>query len=262
MMAISRRRFIQSAATVTVANLLPRQLHSLSTAGSTRRLVMVHLRGGCDGLNLVVPHFDPNYYALRPTISIPRERVIDLDGRFGIHPALAALKPLWDNKSLAVFHAVGSPTRISGHVEAEAFVEHCILPCAEAGVAVETVELEGWDTHCSQGACSGRFSERARDFAEVLAGLWRRFENEQSYTMLIAVSEFGRSVAGNARGGTDHGHAGVVFLLGSPIKGGRVYGDWPGLLNPYFQPTTDLRSIFAQILKSPGILKPTSPALV
>src|SRR5436305_5681260 len=78
-----------------------------------RVLVAIFQRGAADGLNIVVPHGDPEYYKLRPTIGIPRpaaglapeDAVIDLDGRFGLNPALAPLKPLWDAKRLGIVHA-------------------------------------------------------------------------------------------------------------------------------------------------------------
>jgi uncharacterized protein (DUF1501 family) len=247
-MAISRRQFIHSATAVAAAHLLPSEVHSLSSAGRTRKLVVVHLRGGCDGLNLVVPHFDPDYYALRPTINIPRDRVIDLDGRFGFHPELSPLKPLWDSKQLAVVHAVGSPNKISGHFAAQRFVEGC-LPCSQVAGEVEDVELEGWDIHYSQGSSSGRFAEHAREFAETLVDLWKRAKQEQSDVIIVALSEFGRSVAENARGGTDHGHAGAMLVLGSHLQGGRVYGTWPGLRDQCLQVTTGLQTIFSEILQ-------------
>src|SRR5262245_24093401 len=86
------------------------------TAGGRRKtLVTVFQRGAVDGLNVVVPYGEKDYYSLRPTIAIPRPKsgdadsVIDLDGHFGLHPALAAFKPLWDSKRLAIVEAVGSP---------------------------------------------------------------------------------------------------------------------------------------------------------
>ena len=72
-------------------------------------LVCLFQRGAVDGLNMIVPHGEELYYRERPRIAVPRGQVVDLDGHFGLHPALAALKPLWDNKSLAAVHAVGSP---------------------------------------------------------------------------------------------------------------------------------------------------------
>ena len=61
----------------------------------TKRLVVMFQRGAADGLNIVVPHAEPQYYAMRPSINIPRKAVIDLDGFFGLHPSLAPFQPLW-----------------------------------------------------------------------------------------------------------------------------------------------------------------------
>src|SRR3989475_12194021 len=68
---------------------------------------------------MIVPHGDPLYYEERPRIAVPQETVVDLDGHFGLHPSLAPLKELWDNKSLAAIHAVGSPDSTRSHLDAE-----------------------------------------------------------------------------------------------------------------------------------------------
>ncbi len=80
-------------------------------------------RGALDGLNMVVPHGDPIYYRERPRIAVPEKDVVDLDGYFGLHPQLAPLKPLWDNKSLAVLHAIGSPDSSRSHFDAQDYME-------------------------------------------------------------------------------------------------------------------------------------------
>src|SRR6266487_2460472 len=80
-----------------------------STALSRPILVCLFQRGAVDGLNMIVPHGDPLYYRERPRIAVPGTDVVDLDGYFGLHPRLAALKPLWDSKRLAAIHAIGSP---------------------------------------------------------------------------------------------------------------------------------------------------------
>jgi len=67
-----------------------------ATELANKRLVVVFQRGAADGLNIVVPHGEAAYYALRPSINIPRQQVLDLNGFFGLHPSLASLKPLWD----------------------------------------------------------------------------------------------------------------------------------------------------------------------
>src|SRR3989449_757396 len=69
-------------------------------------LVCLFQRGAVDGLNMIVPHGDPIYYQERPRIAVPEKDVLDLDGYFGLHPGLAALKPLWEAKTLAAIHAI------------------------------------------------------------------------------------------------------------------------------------------------------------
>ncbi len=90
-------------------------------------LLCVFLRGAADGLNIVVPHGDPEYYRLRPSIAVPRPGpsggVLDLDGRFGLHPRLAPLKAAYDAKQLALITAVGSPHPTRSHFEAQDYME-------------------------------------------------------------------------------------------------------------------------------------------
>jgi uncharacterized protein (DUF1501 family) len=102
---------------------LARALAAGETAGRRKVLVAIFQRGAADGLNIVIPHADPLYYPLRPTIAIPRRRVIDLDGFFGLHPALAPLKPVFDQKRLAVVHAAGSPDPTRSHFDAQDYME-------------------------------------------------------------------------------------------------------------------------------------------
>jgi uncharacterized protein (DUF1501 family) len=92
-----------------------------------RKLIVVMLRGAVDGLNVVAPYGDSNYTQLRPTIAIARpgqeNGAIDLDGYFGMHPALAPLQPLWDQKKLAFIHASGSPDPTRSHFDAQDYME-------------------------------------------------------------------------------------------------------------------------------------------
>ena len=94
-----------------------------STTLSRPILVCLFQRGAVDGLNMIVPHGDPIYYRERPRIAVPEKDVLDLDGYFGLHPRLAALQPLWDSKSLAVIHAVGSPDATRSHFDAQDYLE-------------------------------------------------------------------------------------------------------------------------------------------
>jgi uncharacterized protein (DUF1501 family) len=84
-----------------------------------KRMVVIFQRGAADGLNVVVPHAEQSYYQMRPTIAIPKQNVIDLDGFFGLHPAMSAVKPLWDQGHLAIVHAAGSPDPTRSHFDAQ-----------------------------------------------------------------------------------------------------------------------------------------------
>src|SRR5207249_8783670 len=86
-------------------------------------LVCLFQRGAVDGLNMIVPHGDPVYYRERPRIAVPERDVLDLDGYFGLHPRLAALKPLWDSKCLAAIHAIGAPRVVRSHFDAQEDME-------------------------------------------------------------------------------------------------------------------------------------------
>ena len=106
------------------------QRAALAAAPRKKVLVAIFQRGAADGLNIVVPHGESHYYDLRPTIFVPRptaaaagDCAIDLDGFFGLHPSMSALKPLWDNKRLAIVHAAGSPDPTRSHFDAQDYME-------------------------------------------------------------------------------------------------------------------------------------------
>ena len=100
-------------------------------AGANRKKILVAIfqRGAADGLNVVVPFGEKRYYELRPTLSVAdpsgksESAAIDLDGFFGLHPALSPLKPLWDAKSLSFIHASGSPDTTRSHFDAQDYME-------------------------------------------------------------------------------------------------------------------------------------------
>ena len=91
--------------------------------GTKKTLVCIFQRGAVDGLNMVVPYGDRLYYRERPRIAVPEKSVVKLDGYFGLHPALEPLKPLWDNKSLSIVHAVGSTDTTRSHFDAQDYME-------------------------------------------------------------------------------------------------------------------------------------------
>src|SRR5215469_4741924 len=134
----TRRVFLRNSALAMVGAgsaplWLQRALYA-SDAPSPRKKILVAIfqRGAADGLNIVVPHGESAYYALRPTIAIPRptsaadrvqDAAIDLDGHFGLHPSLAPLKPLYDQGHLAIVDAVGSPDATRSHFDAQDYME-------------------------------------------------------------------------------------------------------------------------------------------
>ena len=130
-MTISRRVFVKAGGLTLVSlGLDPLFLARAAFAarqpvGPSARPVLVCLfqRGAVDGLNMIVPHGEPEYYQERPRIAVPAKDVVDLDGHFGLHPSLAPLKELWDNKSLAAIHAIGSPDATRSHFDAQDYME-------------------------------------------------------------------------------------------------------------------------------------------
>src|SRR5271168_564328 len=126
---ITRRVFLGNGAlavvgTATVPAFLARAAYGAAETGlGNKRLVVIFQRGAADGLNIVVPHGERAYYAMRPSINIPRNSVIDLDGFFGLHPSLSAFQPLWKQRHLAIVHAAGSPDPSRSHFDAQDFME-------------------------------------------------------------------------------------------------------------------------------------------
>ncbi len=135
----------------------PDLLHQFASAatltggyGRKKVLVTIFQRGAVDGLNMVVPHGESEYYNLRPTIAVPKpgktDGAVDLDGHFGLHPSLQALEPFWKNKSLAIVDAVGSPDNTRSHFDAQDYME--------SGTPGNKGTKDGWLNRVLQGAAS------------------------------------------------------------------------------------------------------------
>jgi uncharacterized protein (DUF1501 family) len=132
---ITRRCFITQASLGTIAACSSVFGHQWLAFGAapdhrSKRLVVIFLRGAVDGLNVVVPYQEPDYYRYRSSIAIPQagqpDGVLDLDGRFGLHPSLAPILPLWQQKSLAFVHASGLHAVDRSHFDAQFFMERGI----------------------------------------------------------------------------------------------------------------------------------------
>ncbi len=128
-MMLSRRLFIRAGGLALVSfGADPLFLDKAAWAlrrpgGRSPVLVCLFQRGAVDGLSMIVPHGESSYYQERPRIAIPMNQVIDLDGHFGLHPALAGLEPLWRNGSLAAIHGIGSPDSTRSHFDAQDYME-------------------------------------------------------------------------------------------------------------------------------------------
>lgn len=113
----------------------------------------------------------------------------------------------------------------------------------------------GWDTHVNQGAAKGQLANRLASLGEGLNALALGLGDALQDTVIVVVSEFGRTVRQNGTGGTDHGRANVMWLLGGPVAGGQVLGDWPGLARSALTDgrdlavTVDFRQVLTPLLQ-------------
>src|SRR6267378_4371970 len=328
-MKVSRRVFVKSGGVAMIGmSTIPVFLQRAVAATpmpNKKKLIVLFQRGAADGLNIVVPFGEENYYRIRPTIAIPQPRrggeaaAIDLDGFFGLHPGLAPLEPLFKKQQLAIVHAAGSPDNTRSHFDAQDFMESGtpgvkatddgwlnralrdlpadkyaaeksaldkpafraiglgqslprILSGKEPAVAVKTLkaadpthytpaananyprgrfgdslkqlaqlikanlgvqvafaDIGGWDHHVNEGSTQGQIANVLGDFSQSIAAFWTDLGDLGEDTVVVTMSEFGRTARENGNHGTDHGHANVMFVLGGPVKGGKVYGRWPGL---------------------------------
>ncbi len=128
--ATSRRGFLRGLAAVTGAGVVTAvdgsvvtQTSYAATGTSDAVLVVLSMRGGADGLSLVVPHGDPAYYAARPRIGVPSASLVAKDGMFGLHPRLKPLLPLWNEGRLAAVQATGMQSPNRSHFAAMEIVE-------------------------------------------------------------------------------------------------------------------------------------------
>ena len=128
------------------------------------------------------------------------------------------------------------------------------LAKAEVGLEIACIDLGGFDTHAGEGSLEGALSGLLAGLAQGMAALYTDVRDTHRKVTLIAMSEFGRRVAENASGGTDHGHGNVLFTLGQAVNGGKVYTDWPGLSpEKLYGPgdldvTIDFRDVLAELV--------------
>jgi len=354
------------------------------TGGKRKTLIAIFQRGAVDGLNMIVPFGESNYYSVRPGIAIPKpdagnaESAVNLDGFFGMHPQMTAFKPLWDSKRLAIVHAAGSPDNTRSHFDAQDYMEsatpglkstrdgwlnrylqfkedkdHSLFRAvaitktmprvlqgpapavamssiaefgiragkssaemqsgfeamyarkvndslvdmgretfeavnflkqanpgqykaengaeyprnpfgnsllqiaqlikADVGLEVAFTDIGGWDTHVNQGNSRGQLANLLGQFSSGIAALYQDLGQRMDDVVILTMSEFGRTVRENGNRGTDHGHANAMFVMGNSVRGGKVYGRWPGLKDDQLNEgrdlalTTDFRDVFGEI---------------
>ncbi len=382
----SRRLFLrQGAMALVTLGFAPSFVSRIAaeSAGRRKRLIVVFQRGAVDGLNMVVPFGEADYYRARPNISIARpggaDGAIDLNGFFGLHPRMSSLKPLWDRGELAVVHATGSHDTTRSHFDAQDYMESATpgvkstkdgwlnrylsgtgnrepgtgnplrgvavtkqmprslqgaapalaigstedftvadmsartsfeeiyaaaqsdkalrgtageafdamktlanktagqyrpangasyprspfgqamqeiarLATSDVGLEIAFAESTQWDHHVNEGAATGQIANRLDDFSRGITALAGDLGDRMADTVILTMSEFGRAVAENGSRGTDHGHGNAMFVIGGSVKGGQVYGKWPGLaVNDRYEGrdlavTTDFRDVFGEVV--------------
>src|SRR5437016_4442896 len=123
---------------------------------------------------------------------------------------------------------------------------------ANLGVEVAFADIGGWDHHVNEGSVQGQIANLTREFSQAIAAFWTDLGDLGEDTVVVTMSEFGRTARENGNRGTDHGHANVMFVLGGPVKGGKVYGRWPGLHQEQLYEgrdlavTTDFRQVLSE----------------
>jgi len=136
----------------------------------------------------------------------------------------------------------------------QALQEIARLAKSDVGLEIAFAESTQWDHHVNEGAANGQIANRLNDFSNGIAALAQDLGDRMADTVILTMSEFGRAVQQNGGGGTDHGHGNAMFLIGGPVKGGKVYGQWPGLKPEQryegrdLAVTTDFRDVFGEVI--------------
>ena len=134
-----------------------------------------------------------------------------------------------------------------------------------AGLEVAFAEVGGWDNHVNEGGVTGQLAARLKDFGDSLAAFHKDMGDRMADITVLTMSEFGRTARENGNRGTDHGHAHAMFVLGGAVRGGKVYGKWPGLREDQLHEgrdlalTTDFRDVFAEVaMRHLGVQNPAN----
>jgi uncharacterized protein (DUF1501 family) len=161
-------------------------------------------------------------------------------------------------EAMKTLRTIGTPYRPAAQYPrspfGQALQEIARVAKADIGLEVAFAESNNWDHHTNEGGTDGQIAQRLDDLANGLAALSADLGERMSDTVILTMSEFGRTAAENGNRGTDHGHGNAMMILGGPVKGGRIYGRWPGLKpDQRFEGrdlaiTTDFRDVFHEVV--------------
>jgi uncharacterized protein (DUF1501 family) len=227
---------------VALAGQLPRSLQGLAPALAIGQIGQFGIRAG-QATEMVQASFESEYAAAA-------DKVLNRTGgqAFDAIRMLKAADP-------AKYQAEnGAEYPRSGYGEALRQIAQLVK--ADVGLEVAFAETGGWDTHVNQGASAGQLGTRLDDFGRGIAALVRDLGDRMGDIVILTMSEFGRAVAENGNRGTDHGHGNAMLIIGGQnVRGGKVYGRWPGLAREQrydgrdLAVTTDFRSVFAEVVR-------------
>jgi uncharacterized protein (DUF1501 family) len=226
---------------VALAPQMPRALQGLEPALAIGQLGQFGIRAG-QASEMVQASFESEYAAAA-------DKVLNKTGG----QAFDAVRMLKAADPAKYQPENGADYPKSGYGEALRQIAQLVK--ADVGLEVAFAEAGGWDTHVNQGSSAGQLAGRLDDFARGIAALARDLGDRMSDVVILTMSEFGRAVAENGNRGTDHGHGNAMMIIGGQnVRGGKVYGRWPGLAREQrydgrdLAVTTDFRSVFAEVV--------------
>jgi uncharacterized protein (DUF1501 family) len=227
---------------VALAPQMPRSLQGLEPALAIGQIGQFGIRAG-QATDMVQASFESEYAAAA-------DRVLNKTGG----QAFDAVRMLKSADPSKYQPENGADYPRSGYGEALRQIAQLIK--ADVGLEVAFAEAGGWDTHVNQGSSVGQLAARLDDFGRGIAALARDLGDRMSDVVILTMSEFGRAVAENGNRGTDHGHGNAMMIIGGQnVRGGKVYGRWPGLGREQrydgrdLAVTTDFRSVFAEVVR-------------
>ena len=227
---------------VALAPQMPRSLQGLEPALAIGQIGQFGIRAG-QGTDMMQASFESEYAAAA-------DKVLNKTGG----QAFDAVRMLKAADPAKYQPENGAEYPRSGYGEALRQIAQLIK--ADVGLEVAFAEAGGWDTHVNQGSSIGQLAGRLDDFARGIAALARDLGDRMSDVVILTMSEFGRAVAENGNRGTDHGHGNAMMIIGGQnVRGGKVYGRWPGLAREQrydgrdLAVTTDFRSVFSEVVR-------------